>query len=280
LQTHRYADAGAFLSATESWLSTAGIENSVILSIATSIADGTRRLKEPAYFAAMADGARFDCCAARTPPWVMLVTKGTTRGLSALAADAYEVFGHLPGVTGPSEAAAAFADAWTALAGGSAAIGMRQRLHKIQHTNADLPATPGLLREVTAVERALAVEWTRAFELEAIPNHPRDAEGAVDRHLRAGTLYFWDAGRPVAMCASAGGTGSVARVNLVFTPPEMRGQGYATAAVAALTARLLAGGNRYCCLYTDLANPTSNSVYRRIGYRPVCDFDQYLFSTS
>jgi predicted GNAT family acetyltransferase len=93
-------------------------------------------------------------------------------------------------------------------------------------------------------------------------------------------LYFWDDGRPVAMCASPGGAPSGARISLVYTPPDLRRRGYATAAVSALTRRLLFGGSRYCCLYTDLANPTSNNVYRRIGYRPVCDIDEYSFAES
>jgi predicted GNAT family acetyltransferase len=216
----------------------------------------------------------------RTPPRVLLITDGTPRGLAALAADAFGAHGRLPGVTGPSKAAAAFAEAWLALAGGRATISLRQRLHKIQRVNTDLPVPRGILREVTADERAVAVEWARAFEHEAIPNHPHEAEEAVDRHLRAGTLHFWDVGRPVAMCANAGSVQVSTRVNLVYTPPGMRRRGYATAAVAALTRRLLDGGSRYCCLYTDLANPTANNVYHRIGYRPVCDVDEYSFAQS
>jgi predicted GNAT family acetyltransferase len=64
-------------------------------------------------------------------------------------------------------------------------------------------------------------------------------------------------------------------VNAVYTPPELRGQGYATATVAALSHLLLDRGYRFCCLYTDLANPTSNAIYQRIGYRPVTDSSVY-----
>jgi hypothetical protein len=274
LQVDRYADAGTFLNAAGPWLATAEVENSVMLTIASSVADGTRTLKEPPYFAAAVDGNEIDCCASRTPPHNLLVTNGTPRGLAALAADAFGVFGRLPGVNGPHPAAAGFVEAWLALAGGRATISMRQRLHKIERVNADLPAIQGSLREVTSSERDLAVQWALAFMCEAVPNQPNEAEESVDRNLRAGTLYFWDDGGPVTMCASVGG----ARINLVYTPPDLRRRGYATAAVSALTRRLLDGGSRYCCLYTDLANPTSNSVYRRIGYRPVCDIDQYSFA--
>jgi predicted GNAT family acetyltransferase len=154
---------------------------------------------------------------------------------------------------------------------------MRQRLHKIERVNADLPAIQGRLRKVTSSESDLAVEWALAFMREAMPNHPNEAKESVDRNLRAGTRYFWDDGR---ICASPGGAPTSARINLVYTPPDLRRRGYATAAVSALTRRLLDGGSRYCCLYTDLANPTSNSVYRRIGYRPVCDIEQYSFAES
>ena len=66
-------------------------------------------------------------------------------------------------------------------------------------------------------------------------------------------------------------------VNAVYTPPEQRGRGYATAAVATLSQQLLYEGYDFCCLFTDLSNPTSNRIYQRIGYRPVCDFNEYIF---
>ena len=280
MQVDRYADAGAFLKAAKPWLARAEVENNVMLTIASSIADGTRTLKEPPYFAVAVVGSEIDCCASRTPPHNMLVANGTPRGLVALAADAFGAFGRLPGVNGPRQSATRFAEAWLALAGGRAAISMRQRLHKIERVSTDLPVTQGRLREVTSSERGLAIEWALAFVREAIPNHPNEAEESVDRHLRAGTLNFWDDGGPVTMCASVGGPSTSARINLVYTPPDLRRRGYATAAVSALTRRLLDMGRRYCCIYTDLANPTSNSVYRRIGYRPVCDIDEYSFAES
>jgi uncharacterized protein len=32
-----------------------------------------------------------------------------------------------------------------------------------------------------------------------------------------------------------------------------------------------------CALYTDLGNPTSNSIYRRIGYRALAEVVRYRF---
>lgn len=278
MRVDRYAEAGAFLEAAGPWLRLAEVENNVILSVATSVAEGTLKPKETPYFATVIEGRRIDCCGTRTPPHRVVVTAGTARGSAALARDAFEAFGRLPGVAGPREAAAAFAEAWLALAGGRASISMRQRVHRIEQVNDDLPPTPGRLRHVDARERDLAVQWAVAFAREATPDALGHAAEAVDRQLRLNGLYFWDDGGPVAICATPGGSGSVARINFVFTPPELRGRGYATAVVSALTRKKLGEGYRYCCLHTDLANPTSNSVYRRIGYRPVCDFDQYTFA--
>ena len=70
---------------------------------------------------------------------------------------------------------------------------------------------------------------------------------------------------------------AAAAVNAVYTPPEQRRRGYATAAVAVLSQRLLDTGYQFCCLFTDLSNPTSNTIYQRIGYRPLCDYNEYIF---
>ena len=105
------------------------------------------------------------------------------------------------------------------------------------------------------------------------------AEEVVDARLdgsSGGLVLWWHDGVPVSMAGFGGPTPNGNRVGPVYTPPELRGRGYATACVAELTARLL-NEKRFVFLYTDLANPTSNSIYQKIGYRPVCDVDQYRF---
>ena len=82
----------------------------------------------------------------------------------------------------------------------------------------------------------------------------------------------------VSLAGFGGRTPNGIRVGPVYTPPDLRGRGYASALTADLTRRLLAGGRRFCFLYTDLANPTSNSIYQRIGYRPVSDADLWSFT--
>ena len=82
----------------------------------------------------------------------------------------------------------------------------------------------------------------------------------------------------VTVAASVRPTPNGMSINLVYTPSEERRKGYATACVAALSQRLLDDGCQFCTLFTDKANPTSNQIYREIGYHKVADFMEYFFA--
>jgi hypothetical protein len=84
----------------------------------------------------------------------------------------------------------------------------------------------------------------------------------------------------VSLVGWGGATPNGVRVGPVYTPPDLRRRGYATALTAAVSADLLAAGKRFCFLYTDLANPTSNRIYMSIGYEPVCDSVDYVFESA
>ena len=81
-----------------------------------------------------------------------------------------------------------------------------------------------------------------------------------------------------AAATAAAPLAGMSRVQLVYTPPELRGRGYAGAATTAATRNAQAAGAREVVLYTDLANPTSNAVYQRLGYRPVEDRVVFSFA--
>jgi predicted GNAT family acetyltransferase len=101
-----------------------------------------------------------------------------------------------------------------------------------------------------------------------------EAREAVEHRLAPGDGGFelWeDGGEVVSLSGWGGPTPNGIRIGPVYTPPEHRGRGYATALVAGLSQALLDGGRRFCFLYTDLANPTSNAIYERIGYVKVAE---------
>ncbi|MGH7179937.1 MAG: GNAT family N-acetyltransferase [Tepidisphaeraceae bacterium] len=137
------------------------------------------------------------------------------------------------------------------------------------------PALPGALRQAVESDIPLVTKWFAGFARDI--NEPADDRPDIARRgIDESRVYLWVDDQPRAMIAWAGPTPNGIRVNQVYTPPEFRGRGYATSATAALTRQLLAT-RRFCFLFTDLANPTSNAIYQRIGYEPVADLRHVSF---
>jgi predicted GNAT family acetyltransferase len=152
---------------------------------------------------------------------------------------------------------------------------MRQRFYVLRQICGGLPATPGRLRPATSSDLELATQWVAQFTEEAATGDSQDPHEVAKQRIARGQLYLWEALRPVSMAAWTGATPNGRRMYLVFTPPTERRRGYASACVAALSDKILSAGDNYCCLYADLANPTANSIYSRIGYEPLYDVTRY-----
>jgi uncharacterized protein len=131
------------------------------------------------------------------------------------------------------------------------------------------------MRLKTEKDRALLLEWLPAFDAEISLEIMEDLERIVINRLKTQNTYVWEDNAPVSLAAGRQFSGTASRINLVYTPPAYRRKGYATACVAALSQKLLDEGCERCFLLTDLANPTSNHIYREIGYVPVCDWHEY-----
>ena len=127
---------------------------------------------------------------------------------------------------------------------------------------------------------ALVAEWFGAFHDEAQPHAPlEDWHASAERRVTEAEVHVWqDRGAPVAVAAVSAPAAGVARVGPVYTPPGQRRRGYGAAVTVEATAAALAGGAGHVALYTDLANPTSNSIYQAIGYRPDHDAEERSFS--
>jgi predicted GNAT family acetyltransferase len=181
----------------------------------------------------------------------------------------------LSGVNGDAATAASFAGQWGERCKSAATPLMGMRLYERLELG-EVPRTDGLLRQAGPSDRSLMIQWTRAFQNE-IGESANDTELRVDRGLAAGQLWVWDQnGETTSMAVGREPVQGVVRLSGVYTPPEKRKHGYAAACVHALSKHLRAGGHR-CVLYTDLGNPTSNSIYRRIGYRAVAEALRYRF---
>jgi GNAT superfamily N-acetyltransferase len=276
MKLESFRDGGAFLDRARPWLMESEAEHNLMLAVA----DGHRSAvatDEPPLFVAVAREDDAVCgCAFRTPPLKLGITRMPAEAIALLADEVRSVFPAIPGVLGPEAEVGRFATAWSERTGARAEPGMRQGIYQLERVRLPKPQPPGRLRLAGPGDLELATEWSAAFIRETHIGH-RDVMDSVRTKIEGETLWLWEDGEPRSMAAEGGRTPNGSRVGWVFTPPELRGRGYAAACVATLSARLLAAGRKFCFLYTDLANQTSNALYQRIGYERVGEVIDYWF---
>ena len=279
--TTTYANAHDFLQMTQAFLETDEAANNLLLGVCFHLARAPERIKTTPYFATVSENNELLLAAVMTPPHNLVIygQKDTPRpAIRALAERLLTDQTMPPGVVGPVEIARAFAQAWADVAGVKQRPGMRQRIYELRRV---IPpaSTPGYLQLATPTETDLITNWALAFQAEALApgGDPTQTRETIAYRLNQQEVYLWVDGQPVSMAAKGRPITHGITVNLVYTPPEFRHRGYASAVVAALSQLLLDSGWQFCTLFTDLSNPTSNHIYQTIGYTPVCDFNEYVF---
>ena len=178
----------------------------------------------------------------------------------------------IPGVIGPAAEAQAFSDCWVeGMLDVSARISMRMRIFKARSV-ANLPLSPGRLRLARPEDYPRMTRWIADYSEEVgKPISFDNAKSWTEKLIQNQQLHIWDLEAPVSIAAVDRPTRNGIAIHTVYTPPEHRNKGYATSSVLLLTQKMLTDRYSFCCLYTDLSNPTSNSIYAKIGYVPVGD---------
>jgi predicted GNAT family acetyltransferase len=283
LRVHRLPSVDGFLAATGAFLAHREAEHNLLFGICTSIRVTPELFADdpPSFLMVTGAGGRVVAASLRTPPYNQVLSEvddpsAVDALVDALRDDA------VPGVTGPKEAAARFAQQWAEATGSSGRLAVAERIFRLDRVVRPPRPAPGAWRMAEPRDRRLVADWLVAFGAEALPGEPSLPAPleAADRWIagRYRSLYLWeDGGRVVSLVGAGGETPNGIRIGPVYTPPEARGRGYATALTAAASQDQLDRGRRFCFLFTDLANPTSNSIYPQIGYRPVRDVDMYRF---
>ena len=270
--------ARAFLRRAEAWLLRREAENTLLLGVADSLSGGAQGYESPLYFATIERGGEVQGCAFRTPPYKLGLTRMPVEAAPLVASDVAEVYESLPAVLGPPDIARRVGRAWAAIKGVRAADGARQRIHSLERVRPPVREAAGGLRLADESDLALVASWIRSFVGDTGAYDMRDPEPRAEHLVASKCLALWVDRVPVSMAAFRTRTRNTARVSLVYTPDEHRRRGYASALVAQVSRHLLDSGCRWCVLYTDLANPTANKIYRAIGYRPVQDVMDVNFS--
>jgi predicted GNAT family acetyltransferase len=280
MKVRTYSDAESFLRNTRPALELNEAANSLMLGVCERMVRSPEQIEAPPCLKTVEDAAGLVLAAMLTPPHNLVVyghRGDTAAGARLLVGEIAGEGWAVPGVLGPREVAQEVAKKWQELTGQRYRAGMRQRAYELREV-AVPPPQRGRLRPAAAADTELVAGWSYAFQ-EAIfgQDDREEALGRARRWIEQGAVYLWEDGPPVSTAMWTRPTRRGISVSGVYTPPELRRQGYATACVAELSRLLLAAGRQFCALFADLANPTSNHIYQQIGYQPVCDYDEYLF---
>ena len=267
-------DVREFLSRAAPLLLADEARHNLILGLAGTLRDRPDAWPDHAFWL-VADGTGVTGAALRTRPLNLVLARGPVEAVVALARTIDEP---LPGVVGALPEVDRFVEA----TGAAAEVRFRQGIYAL-HEVVPPRRPPGAPRHATAADRPLLAAWWLAFAREALrePDPDRKRLAAdLDRKLTDphGGIAVWETrGRPVCAVGFGSPTPNGIRIGPVYTPPEARGRGYGSALTAHVSGEQLARGRRFCFLYTDLANPTSNRIYEAIGYRRVCESVEYVF---
>ncbi len=233
---------------------------------------------EPPVFGRLETGGEVVATFYRVPPRSLSLTSLTPAQADALAAHLAGLGHPLPGVSADLQTATAFADAWQRHTGATPTLRHRLGLYRLGTLTPPQPSPEGRARVAGEHEREQLRLWCNGFS-EAVGQAPfEDVESWAKRYAYK-QFTFWETpdGTPVSIAGVTPLIAGQIRVDPVYTPAHLRGRGYAGAVTVAASRAALAAGATEVVLFTDLSNPTSNSLYQRIGYLPVTDFAVYDF---
>lgn len=216
--------------------------------------------------------------ASMNPGHNLLLSGGSRDALLELCA-ALERSGVAPGgVFGPRGAAEMFARLWCDARALGSRTAMRSGVFVLRRLHA-LPPAPGRAVGGTLEHLPLVVEWQQRFR-EEVDVHtappPRERQAA---HLEAGDVVLWltASDEPASMAILGRESPHGSTVGFVYTPPPLRGRGYAGGAVARACEVAFERGKGFCTLYADLDNPTSTGLYRRLGFELLAESADIVF---
>lgn len=265
------AGAAAFAAAVLPFLARREAANNLQLAVLDHVAAG--RYPDPLLL--YAEDAHGDVAAVlmRTPPHALLVPQGGAPAAREALLQAVLDEGHdFPGMVGPLPEVAEAAAWWSERTGRPVRRGMHLGVYRLRQVRPAQRA-PGRARPAHPGDAELVIPWLEAFQVEAhgrVEGDPAAMWASFEGH-DVRRLYVWEdeACRVASLAGVSGRTPNGRRIGPVYTPPARRRRGFAEALVAAVSQAQLGAGARFCFLFTDLELPTSNAIYRSVGYEQV-----------
>jgi predicted GNAT family acetyltransferase len=272
-------DVEEFLAAAGDFLRSQRVRNTVLLTSSETLRVQGPEMYGPVppLFGWWCDGDEVTGAFLESPPYPMLLSHLPREALEPLADALVGRERRVAGVNSVAGDTEVFATAWQDRTGATVVPHWRQRLFRLAGLVAPDPSPAGHAVIARAEHRELLIQWCAAFS-EEIGEPARNIDRLVDDRLEYGGLTVWEVDRlPVAIAGRTRKVAEMARVGPVYTPPDQRGQGFGSAVTAAVSQSALDAGAEEVLLFADLANPTSNRIYQRLGYRGVEDRVVLLF---
>jgi len=287
MEARFYEEVDDFYDIAYPFLLAREAENNLLLTILISLKENFHDIeKERPLMFSLKDSDDVKLISLRTPPHDLLISyTDNLDTIEVLVEELLKRNEKLPGVLSFKEAADKFAKLWCEENSLKPNLFRKERIYKLVEVSKD---TIGKRQFSVAskTHQSIVIKWAGEIMKEALADTTEDDIEQTTNQLRkefeenkSKMFLLFDNNEPVSMVRKAGKTPNGNFVNLVYTPPYLRRKGYATECVAKLSKQLLEEGNKYCFLFTDLSNPTSNSIYQKIGYRPVIDENHYKFLT-
>jgi len=269
-----FESAEHFLGRCESWLLERSDIHNIIYSAATLIAGESPVFTGPYWFGAIeSDNGDIIACGSHNLPDGLCISETPESMLDAVHRSVIDAVGVPHRIMAPENTSNWLAEQ---LSDSNDACGRFQaRWHTYRLDNLIWPVkdVPGGLRKGRIEEEDLVAKWGRAFGDEQPA--PVDVSDFMLRKLSEGDLYVWDDAGAKTILSLSGRVGKGIRISGVYTPPEFRGCGYASAAVAALSHAKLSNSRDFVVLNVTDGSP-AEGLYQRLGYRLIGSRDCFL----
>jgi uncharacterized protein len=280
IKIRTFEKAAEFLQAAQVDLESHEVLNSLVLGICGQLVGHPERFSSPAVLKTVESTGELSIAAVMTPPHNLIVSGSSAfkDGINLLVETLIREGWKIPGLFGPVDVARDIAVRWSDAVGCHFRVAQKLRMYELREVLTPVPER-GRLRPAGMADLELVARWWHAARMEMFAKSDVEEDKRTAQfRIGDGDFYLWEDGEPVSMAGRTRPTRRGISVGMVFTPPEMRNKGFATACVGELSRTLLRTGREFCTLYADIMNPTSNRIYQKIGYRPIGDFDEYAFS--
>ena len=273
-------DASSFLQICQKALEENEVNSNLILGISNALSKNTYAygMVEP-FFSIVINNNEISLIGLMTPPKNLLLYEHKNLDINIIELFANNLFSEhkrIPGITGELTLTKSFLEKWNGISPCSYKTDKNLRIYKLTQVGR-YNKPDGIFRCAEMKEIEIIAEFINKFSSEI--NEPINIEGAKkvsEDGIANKEIFIWENNDIVSMAKKHRPTKHGMAIGYVYTPIEHRSKGYATALVAELSQNILNSGKLFCTLYTDLSNPTSNSIYQKIGYNPVCDNVSYV----